>query len=200
LCSPPFSFARSPCDLHVSRSARHQCLTSKPQSGRGRLSKRLLPDTLPQLPPSPGGGGSLQGVRPNPKEAVEEVSPDLERPCGPPTPGPSALLACVLHEYACSGARRPGRIRTTWPPDLSAPFLNSLLAGRSRPGRHGPYPVCEVARRPVARRLLLERWVDLAAHRLGDRAPGVEAAAAGRVDRRRDLALEVHQPALSLDP
>jgi len=35
-----------------------------------------------------------------------------------------------LHEYACSGARRPGRIRATWPPDLSAPFLNSLL-GRS---------------------------------------------------------------------
>ena len=55
------------------------------------------------------------------------MSPDLERPCGPPAPGPSALLACVLHEYACSGARRPGRIRTTWPPDLSAPFINSLL-------------------------------------------------------------------------
>src|SRR5262249_37887254 len=75
------------------------------------------------------------------QEAVEEVSPDLEHPCGPPTPGPSALLACVLHEYACSGvphptkptgfagtpSRRPGRIRATWPPDLSTPFLNSLL-------------------------------------------------------------------------
>src|SRR5215468_2173631 len=71
------------------------------------------------------------------EEAVEEVSPDLVRPCDPPAPGPSALLACVLHEYACSGARRPGRIRATWPPDLSAPFLNSLLVrfGNHRVGR-----------------------------------------------------------------
>src|SRR5262249_46324897 len=97
-------------------------------------------------------------------------SPDLERLSTPrsrlrgdpgsPTPRNlrfrgdpgSALLACVLHEYACSGvphptkptgfagtpSRRPGRIRTTagysarqgWvaTPDFSAPFLNSLLA------------------------------------------------------------------------
>src|SRR5262249_37840676 len=95
------------------------------------------------------------------QEAVEEVSPDLERlstprsrlrgdpGCGPlhphcvgaPFPGPSALLACVLHEYACPGvphptkptgfvgtpSRRPGRIRTTWPPDLSAPLITGLL-------------------------------------------------------------------------
>ena len=58
-----------------------------------------------------------------PHEAGFAGAPDAARRA----PGPSALLACVLHEYACSGARRTGRIRTTWPPDLSAPFLDSLL-------------------------------------------------------------------------
>src|SRR5213080_4594978 len=33
-----------------------------------------------------------------------------------------------IDEYACCGARRTGRIRTTWPSDLAAPFFISLLA------------------------------------------------------------------------
>src|SRR5215471_87398 len=60
----------------------------------------------------------------------------------PPGPGPSALLACVLHGYACSGARRTGSIRTTWPPDLSAPFINSLLVV-GRPQHDSKWVACK---------------------------------------------------------
>ena len=52
-------------------------------------------------------------------------------------------LACVLHEYACSGARRTGRIRTTWPPDLSAPLINSPLAGLGRARKATPLVVSQ---------------------------------------------------------
>src|SRR5215831_1415940 len=40
----------------------------------------------------------------------------------------------------------------------------------------------EVARRQVALWLQLQRWLDLGAYRLGDRATGAEAASRGRID------------------
>src|SRR5262245_39519380 len=99
------------------------------------------PRTLPARNSATRSRRGFPPLRASSEEAVEEVSPDLERPCGPPAAGPSptprnlrfrgdpgsALLACVLHEYACSGvphptkptgfagtpSRRPGRIRAT---------------------------------------------------------------------------------------
>src|SRR6266536_2260373 len=59
---------------------------------------------------------------------------------------------------------------------------------------------CEVAGGAVAGALLLEGRILLGADReLGDRAAGVKAAAGGRVDRGRDLALEQDRLALGLE-
>src|SRR5262249_14534900 len=51
-------------------------------------------------------------------------------------PGGWAVLGWVLQECAGSGGGRTGRIRTTWPPDLSAPFINSLLDARAPGNMH----------------------------------------------------------------
>src|SRR5579864_9641056 len=77
--------------------------------------------------------------------------------------------------------------------------------GRHLPSSWGGIPLhvlAEVAGGEVVAELLLQRRLDLGARRrhAGDRAARVEAAPRWRVDRRRDLAGQLDQPAATLNP
>src|ERR1700716_3641961 len=75
------------------------------------------------------------------------MSTGLERPGGPSSGLPPALLSYEGDDRAPSGARRRARIWTTWPPNPSPPFGSNHLAGQVRV-EAGPRPRRGLLRQP----------------------------------------------------